>query len=386
MELLESAMAFAVAMIMFSTIATGIVEMFLRVVGARESTLQKTIESLFDTVIWPRLKSELAKASDQAAARENFVKAMVGNPAVGGTAGPKPDSFSILHSKRIDALTVLAFAERLGRTDVGKAVMAEGKAQLDLLVQDFVRSFDRFCRASTEVFRKKAQLVSIIVGIILAFAVNIEAARLMTAFINNPNLRTQLISQVDKAYEANQKASEKLAAVSEQVAAGKLEGDQVPIIKQQLDDLQRNLDSLRGLGLPVGWNFFPYCLDREGSKPDKICDAIAKKSVWNWDFAHLPAYLTWFVLTIVAGVLIGLGGPFWFRVFTSLSQLLQMLRAIGVGRAAAEKPAVGAAVQTAEESAKPKDVVDAFMVAASVHAHGSAPSERALLGPHGERI
>ena len=98
-------------------------------------------------------------------------------------------------------------------------------------------------------------------------------------------------------------------------------------------------------------------------------------------------FLRWLGLSILAGILIGLGGPSWFRVFSSLSQIFQMLRSLGVGR----KPEQAKAQQTAapplaEESAKPKDVVDAFRVAAQVHAHATVSGERALLGPDGQPL
>ena len=50
-------MAFAIAMILFSTIVTGIVELIMRLFGVREKNLQTTLESLFENVVWPRMKS-----------------------------------------------------------------------------------------------------------------------------------------------------------------------------------------------------------------------------------------------------------------------------------------------------------------------------------------
>ena len=41
MQLLESAMAFAVTMIVFSTITTGIVELLLRLAGTASGTLKR---------------------------------------------------------------------------------------------------------------------------------------------------------------------------------------------------------------------------------------------------------------------------------------------------------------------------------------------------------
>ena len=51
--MLEIVMAFAVTMIIFSTITTGIVEAILRRLGRRERNLENTIRSLYQSVIVP---------------------------------------------------------------------------------------------------------------------------------------------------------------------------------------------------------------------------------------------------------------------------------------------------------------------------------------------
>ena len=136
MELLESALAFAVVMIVLSTIVTGIVEALLRFFGVRQKTLRATIESLFDKIVWPRLEARLKQQADsrktagtdgaatdvERSARSDFVNGMTFNPAAGSA------DRLLSHQERIDVLSVVAFAERLGRTDVGQAILAEGAA------------------------------------------------------------------------------------------------------------------------------------------------------------------------------------------------------------------------------------------------------------------
>ncbi|MEQ9123222.1 MAG: hypothetical protein RIM80_11730, partial [Alphaproteobacteria bacterium] len=204
MDLLESAMAFAVAMIIFSTIATGIVEFLVRFFSMREWVLRRTIESLFETVIWPRLKESLASGAlhdveekvrkKLEAERDAFVQHMMGNPAHSQWMTSK-FGWSFTKANKIDSLSTLAFAERLGRTEVGRAILAEGQAQIELLVTDFCRTFERFGRASREVFRKRAKLVSVAVGVVLAFSANIDVGRLASALIENPDLRADLIAR-----------------------------------------------------------------------------------------------------------------------------------------------------------------------------------------------
>ena len=369
MELLESALAFAVVMIVLSTIVTGIVEALLRFFGVRQKTLRATIESLFDKVVWPRLEARLkqqaasrkaagtdgAAASVETSARSDFVNGMTSNPAAGSS------DRLLSHQKRIDVLSVVAFAERLGRTDVGQAVLAEGTASVEPIIQDFTRSFERFSSAGREVFRKNAKQVAIVVGILLACTANIDAGRLFTTLMDNPDVRQSLIEQAGEAAEANQKAVATLQALQEQVARNGLQDDQAQEIEKQIVEIKSGLEALASEGLPIGHSFYPYCA--QGTKGDPAC-AVSPDNATRVEKA-----VRWVLLTIVAGVLIGLGGPFWFRVFSGLSQVFQVLRAFrGGSQPEQAMPEKVPTTPAAEASAKPKSVLDAFKVAANAQA------------------
>ena len=369
MELLESALAFAVVMIVLSTIVTGIVEALLRFFGVRQKTLRATIESLFDRVVWPRLEARLKQQADacktagadgaatdvETSARSDFVNGMTFNPAAG-----RSDRL-LSHQRRIDVLSVVAFAERLGRTDVGQAILAEGTAAVEPIIQDFTRSFERFSSAGREVFRKNAKQVAIVVGILLAFAANIDAGRLFTTLMDNPDVRQSLVEQAGEAAEANQKAVATLEALQEQIARGGLQDDQAQEIEKQIVEIKGGLEALASEGLPIGHSFYPYCV--QGTKGDPDCAASPDNAT------RAEKAVSWVLLTIVAGVLIGLGGPFWFRVFSGLSQVFQVLRAFrGGGEPEQAMPEKLPATPAAEASAKPKSVLDAFKVAANAQA------------------
>ena len=369
MELLESALAFAVVMIVLSTIVTGIVEALLRFFGVRQKTLRATIESLFDRVVWPRLEARLKQQADarktagadgaatdvETNARSDFVNGMTFNPAAG-----RSDRL-LSHQRRIDVLSVVAFAERLGRTDVGQAILAEGTAAVEPIIQDFTRSFERFSSAGREVFRKNAKQVAIVVGILLAFAANIDAGRLFTTLMDNPDVRQSLVEQAGEAAEANQKAVATLEALQEQIARGGLQDDQAQEIEKQIVEIKGGLEALASEGLPIGHSFYPYCA--QGTKGDPDCAASPDNAT------RAEKAVSWVLLTIVAGVLIGLGGPFWFRVFSGLSQVFQVLRAFrGGGEPEQAMPEKLPATPAAEASAKPKSVLDAFKVAANAQA------------------
>lgn len=392
MQLLESALAFAVVMIVLSTVVTGIVELLLRLSGTREKNLENAMRALFQTVIWPRLKDPLIAAAGKAEAvvkqelTDSFLHDMMGNP-VGAVTEPGGRKglpyFPTRNENQVDKLSVLAFAERLGRTDVGKAILAEGEEQLDLLVNDFVRTFDRFGRAASEVFRKKARQTAIIVGILFALAANVDAGRIFTTLMNDPDLRTSLIDQVEEAKEANDEALARLAKLNAELEAGGLQDEQSQEIKESIDELSTRMKALDATGLPIGHAYFPYCSD------DPDSDPACTKADGRWEYTL--QFARWFVLAVLAGVLIGLGGPFWFRVFSGLSQVFQALRSLGIGRGgkgenAGETEVDKETMPPPDKSAKPKDVIDAFKVAVRVHAHRPGPRRRRVLSPDGQPL
>ena len=56
----------------------------------------------------------------------------------------------------------------------------------------------------------------------------------------------------------------------------------------------------QAVGLPIGWDYFPFC---GGSVQPKPCGVTGV----GW----LLQFVKWTVMALVAGLLIGLGGPFW---------------------------------------------------------------------------
>lgn len=388
MHVIVSAMAFSVVIIVLSTIVTGIVELLLRVFGLRERTLRKTVGSLFENVVWPRLGPHLttatiaagnggdpniATADAKAAARDNFVESMTVNsafisqPAYEKTKGGWRRLIRLLnlaHKDSVDTLTPLAFAERLARTDVGKAILAEDRQELEPLVQDFVRTFDRYGRAASEAFRKNAKMVAMVVGVLFALIANFDAGRLFSALMNNPDLRTNLIEAADDVAKSNEQTAKTLRAIVNQLEAGSLTEDQAKSIEKRIAEIEAGVGALKNKGLPIGQSFYPYC--NEGPEGDALCQNDEDS------LTRAVKAVTWGFFTVLAGVLIGLGGPFWFRVFSGLSQIFQVLRSAGFGGEPKHaKPEEVDASPSAVESVKPKDVLDAFKVAAHVHAASS---------------
>ncbi len=385
MALLEALAAFAVVMIIFSTIVTSIVEVIHRVLGMRHRHLKRILRFLFDDIIWKRLGNKLdrepAEINDDDKARIRhgnvFVEAMTTNPMSRLAQGDKlpGQGHRAYAAKSIENLTLLSFAERLGRTDVGKAILSEGEDYIDELLIDFTRSFDRIGRAATEFVSSRARTLSILVGICLALAANIDAGRLITTLIEDPDLRIELIKQADETIDANQEATRDLEVLMRQIKDEKLEDGQVIKIKEAIKAINTRVDTLQSRGFPIGFEYFPYCPD---AKQDSTCERIdgVKASdnqsflIFDTSYTEIGAWVRWLVMCFIAGLLIGLGGPFWYQVFLKLSQLMQVARALGFGgKDKGAEQEQDDAKSVPEDSVKPKSVEDAFRTAARVYNH-----------------
>ena len=136
-------------------------------------------------------------------------------------------------------------------------------------------------------------------------------------------------------------------------------------IKEATAGLLAVVSAAQSLGLPVGWRYFPYCMsDRPATEGGYLACGDWKGASF---YEKIVAALRWVVLTTVAGVLIGLGGPFWFKVFSSLSQVAQVLRAFGLGAGKPSRAEDAPKVAAMDETAKPPNVAAAFRVAAEVY-------------------
>ena len=364
MELLQSAMAFAVVMIILSTIVAGIVELLLRVLAARAGTLENAIKALFDDVIWPRTKQAVTalaenqvKDGETEAQRDErlkkaFIGAMTDNPAYSPGA-PVEGAMWILDritagsaKEKIDILSTLAFVERLGKTEIGKAIAQEGQERLDLIIRDFAASYERYSAASIEALRKRGSQFAMVVAVIFALAANVDAIRLFSFLVDNPGVRTSLIEQAEEAAEQNQAAIADMKAVLEKLESGEIpESDLPEELKGQVSELKASFSSLTEAGLPIGRTYYPWTdLGRPG--PEGLHGSLA--------------FVLWVFNAMLAGVLIGLGGPFWYKAFTGLSQLLQVLRVFrGNPELVEEKP-------EAAERPDRSHYVEAFKVSAEV--------------------
>lgn len=228
--------------------------------------------------------------------------------------------------KRVEKLSTYSFLQRLAKTAIGLEIAKSGE---EIALRTLTMGFERYVAASNEVFRKHAQATTMILSIVFALAFNIDAVRVFQHLVDNPQFSMSLIEKGEEAAEENRKALQNLNATLERLetntsadaenveeavsSASKAIAD----AKAQIADLDQTTD------LPIGWKEYPY---NGTNGAEDSGDACFKSSFFDCGFADAKPFGKWLFGTLLAGFLIGLGGPFWYRVFASISHVMHIVR------------------------------------------------------------
>ncbi|MEM8555996.1 MAG: hypothetical protein AAGF71_14375 [Pseudomonadota bacterium] len=277
---------------------------------------------------------------------------------------------------RVDALSPVGFAERVANLPK----LSENLGDDEDKWTGFVKSYARYRLLSQERFRKSAQATAIVAGFFIAFAYNIDAGRIFTHVMTDTKAQEALIGAAPEIIASYEEAQRELATAS---------GEQAQEIQDELDDLrgflQDNLASLEETAnLPVGLAYYPHCTffsssegesDGDTSSNDDAADGSSEGdsgesnqgSASEGESAAMDSMciaseaerggiddlVLWAINATIAGFLIGLGGPFWYRVFSSLSQLTQLLKSFGGGASSPETQSAAAATGPGARQSEP---------------------------------
>lgn len=403
MEMLETGIAFAIAMILFSSIVTGIAEAVLRFRGERARFVRTGVAQL--VVEMREFHDDLFEASKKAGkTKEAFCAELVDELTLKRLAGPPIALRRGEGARRVESLSAHGFAMRLYDHPLGVVATfgnVETRARpldenrLKHLWTDILRRYERYRALTVEDYRRFSQFYALIAAVVFAIAFNVDATRLVTHLSESAETRQFLRSQtalvIEDANEALDAIEQQIEGAADEDAAtdGGAEGQQS--LAQDVAALSRTLDPYRKDGmLPVGWRYYPYCklpslVDDTDEDTDDAC-LSTEDAALAISFFGVGA---WALNAVVAGFLIGLGGPFWYRVFAGLSNLANLMRSVGGGSAPSEDLSPGTAQVVRRKSeegdieAEINAVVDAVAKRAALdHAVASA---RATPGPAEER-
>ena len=296
---IEAALAFALTMTILSTVASVIIETGHRLGRTRERGLRQIVERLHQDVLAPLLPD--GRHTDTA-----FVKNLTRSCFYSPDLVPPLDK--VINAPALTALQEKDFVRRLASSSEGQELYTRHHADreaLRSLLQHITTRFNEIGQDASDYFKRRASLYSLAIGLLLAFSLNINTPHLFQTFLASKDARVTLSEQA-KALES---WMQNHAGKPDQENAGLEE------LKPLLLDIERN-------ALPIGWHTAPW-----------------NQHQWQTN-SHTLELLKWVLSLSLSGLLIGLGGPFWFDTYRKLGALAGLhsgkTEAIGGGKSGQE--------------------------------------------------
>jgi len=362
MEILSAFLAFSAIMIVLSTMATTLVEGIHKLMRQRSKDFERMLKNYYQGSVAPLVQEKVDEKISESA--DSFVTAIRNNPAFDheNQAEKAKGGFfwkikKHLFDTAFEVLSTPEFVEQLARSKVGEKIGARiSKGEDDLIVR-LASEFERYGDAARNYFARRAQVLSILVAIILAFILNVDSIRLFQALASDNDVANRVLAQIDvdeweKKYNA-----------AKEISAGKGEKFET-IVEQTRIELVQEAEQMSKWDLPIGHSFFPYCSGSATANSrvtiDPKCDLINKKIESEIVASKMPSinqsqgegqdksadtshkvnpqligirillisrdFWAWMINTLLAGLLIGLGAPFWFNTYRSLSDYFPGIR------------------------------------------------------------
>jgi hypothetical protein len=319
MPYLDAALAFALTMLAVSTLVTQIVRLFRNTAKLRRQGLQDMLKDFFSNELQPVIQREL-----------NRLKLTVGDQVVNGIKetlakfDASPQLTKAVEEKLTD-MTTEEIAERLKRTELGQRLLTDLGDKAQAVFDELGKRYEAAGRRATESFRSKSRWWSLGVGVIVAFALNIDSIFIANTYMKNEGMRQAVIAQKDSLEAGYTELEGKLEADEKKDSISKDEFDQA------FQDAKAQLDIFTSAGFPIGYNYYPYVCLKEPET--SICTERGMPASITVAGRKIPlGDLNWFIGIILTSLLAGLGGPFWYDVVAGIS------RAVQSTRAAAKKP------------------------------------------------
>jgi hypothetical protein len=346
MNLLEGSIAFALALAGLATLCTVLIEILHRLFGLRAEGLRIMLDAYFEDVLKSRLP-----AQDVARLKANLLGKLTQSSLIkqlgdGWSWMPKFVRQRLLQA---DSLSAQDFLRRLPDSDVFKHLKEQAGDQAEQMRKELGEKYEQYGAAASDYFKHRAQLLSILAGLALALFGNIHAGRIFDAFVKNPELAQRMEAQADDIRAALEKQTQVVAQPAAKPAAGA--EDTLKRIVADVESTKASLQRYQEMGLPIGWAYYPNCFEQSGHDPhcgkalnharerNAVAGANAdlRSSLLLTACHDVTGFLLWLFTVVLTGVLIGLGGPFWYDLAMRLSQVKQAIAGKPAGQAEAEQ-------------------------------------------------
>lgn len=322
---LEAAMAFCVVMMVLSTMVTVLVESFYhRLFKLRQRGMRQLVAALYTDVIAPRLQLETRVAAGFSKKITTLRYMPFDKQLTGFSGWFRKHWHRVIVGREVQSLTALEFIARFADTDAGRALATKaqqlGVAVAPLYLSDFLddvsEKFADYGNSTREYFAKRAQMVSVLLSIVLVLVLNLNVVDVFSTVLRDDKVRQQLLAQselvsltMQQQQQAADAAVQQLAgaapattgAVTDAtVAAAPPHLSHEKSVAELQTSMQQSLDLLQNAAIPMG-------------------------APWPQQF---PELLERMALVIFSGLLVGLGGPFWFDTFRKLSSIAGVIRVL----------------------------------------------------------
>ncbi len=362
MSFLIALVAFAAVIAVYSTIVTVIVEAVHKVFGLRSAGLSEMLRTFYDSKLArlqpgdtpPEAQAPIGQHSERASPQaRDFANSMT-RRAPSESLRPWyirrwPLVGRILSSKN-QRMTTLQFIERLAETPQGAALAYHDRPGMRAALGAAAYEYERLGEAQGEYFKSRANLISVATGVLVALVVNIDAIALYKELSANALLSSQLTQVVN---------------ASRFEASGETGAD--PEIASLISQVSRQSGGFSQLGVPVGRAMFPHCEGHTEFGSDALksqyrdmrCgleDQRRANDTWKESFGEFVTsrpgaaeagsiekigywfqyrgkriaaignnpgtFAFWAVGVLIAGGLLGLGAPFWFKLFSRAAAIV----------------------------------------------------------------
>ncbi len=366
MPILDAALAFALTMLVISSVVMKVVDLIRTALRTRTATLKKMLEDYFDNELLGVIKQEakeLAMDPKVAEALKNTADKLINavpqpikakapdlfDPDVTANFN-KADLLKVVDLDKLESVSREDTLKFLRGTELGKKILDLGDEQakklFDALDKRFQAVEDRF----TDSFRKHSRWWSMGVALVLALCLNIDSIFILDSYIKDETLREGVVAQLDAIVtrydaEVSQLPAETTeVAPTEEVDAGEQADDsgggggggasagavttliqETPPdddavtkegLQQAIRDTREQIDVLNTSGFPIGPKFFPH-----GCWGEDTPNCTARNSGGGWFF--------WILGILLTGFLGGLGTPFWYDVISGITNIAQRAHAAG---------------------------------------------------------
>lgn len=358
MSFLLALVAFAAVIAVYSTIVSVIVEGLHKIFALRSSGMSEMLRAFYDQRL-ARLQPDNTPPEALAPVREpttrgtpqaqSFAQSMARHAPSENTRFWYIRNLPLLKSifsTRRQRMSTLEFIEQLAQTPQGAALAGHDREGLRTALTAAAYEFERLGDTQGAYFRTRAKFLSVIAGITVAFFVNIDAIALYKELASNATLSARVSTLVE---------SGAMTQIDSIFSGGDVNG---ATATQAQADFEQLASSFTQLGIPVGRAMFPHCQgytpsgeaaatgsDLRTNYVDERCGLQAQQDVnvtWSksyrdflgprdpsWSawfqyrgeritavFNNLSTFFMWFVGVLIAGGLLGLGAPFWFKLFS----------------------------------------------------------------------